>query len=302
MGLPALGLIPFLGPLAFPVALGTVAVGGFILIKAIHKKPSYHPGSPIITRSVKVKSNEASGNEPTGNAASKKTEGQPSSNETTIIIAYGLGVVDTYKNVKKGRPSQFGLGNFGMAEADHIPPLASLRIARNHERLDRLLQVNPRLHEMIMSLDYDPTGQNLLTMRVLYQDHRDALTTGNSRESQVSSHLLAETIVDGDAALMLRKAFIMGHPISSWQLREDAGLAAPYTDGNIDMSDEGTRHYYRCGYIELVEAYHRKGIINKNQAKQLISWVEKEMHLDRDTQEYKEILDYIKRHVRVFRW
>ncbi|XP_031669842.1 uncharacterized protein LOC116359923 [Oncorhynchus kisutch] len=302
MGLPALGLIPFLGPLAFPVALGTVAVGGIILIKAIHKKPSYHPGSPIITRSVKVKSNKASGNEPTGNAASKKTEGQQSSNETTIIIAYGLGVVDTYKNVKKGRPSQFGPGNFRMAEADHIPPLASLRIARNHERLDRLLQVNPRLHEMIMSLDYDPTGQNLLTMRVLYQDHRDALTTGNSRESQVSSRLLAETIIDGDAALMLRKAFIMGHPISSWQLREDAGLATPYTDGNIDMSDEGTRHYYRYGYIELVEAYHRKGIINKNQAINLISWVEKEMHLDRDTQEYKEILDYIKRHAHVFRW
>ncbi|XP_021414332.2 uncharacterized protein LOC110486834 [Oncorhynchus mykiss] len=302
MGLPALGLIPFLGPLAFPVALGTVAVGGFILIKAIHKKPSYHPGSPIITHSVKVKSNNASGNEPTGNAASKTTEGQQSSNETTIIIAYGLGVVDTYKNVKKGRPSQFGPGNFRMAEADHIPPLASLRIARNHERLDRLLQVNPRLHEMIMSLDYDPTGQNLLTMRVLYQDHRDALTTGNSRESQVSSRLLAETIVDGDAALMLRKAFIMGHPISSWQLREDAGLAAPYTDGNIDMSDEGTRQYYRYGYIELVEAYHKKGIINKNQAEQLIAWVKREMYLDRDTQEYKEILDDIKRHICVFRW
>jgi hypothetical protein len=68
------------------------------------------------------------------------------------------------------------------------------------------------------------------------------------------------------------------------------------------MSDEGTRHYYRYGYIELVEAYHREGIINEHQAKKLISWVESEMHLDRDTQEYKEILDYIKRHVRVFRW
>lgn len=97
MGLPALGLIPFLGPLAFPVALGTAAVGGFILIKAIHKKPSYHPGSPKITRFVTVKSNKASGNEPTRNAASKKTEGQRSSDETTIIIAYGLGFVDTYK-------------------------------------------------------------------------------------------------------------------------------------------------------------------------------------------------------------
>ncbi|XP_055772791.1 uncharacterized protein LOC129850364 isoform X1 [Salvelinus fontinalis] len=213
MGLPALGLIPFLGPLAFPVALGTIAVGGFILIKAIHKKPSYHPGSPIITRSVMVKSNKASGNEPTGNAGSKKTEEERSSNETTIIIAYGLGVVDTYKN-----------------------------------------------------------------------------------------RLLAETILDGDAALMLRKAFIMGHPISSRQLREDAGLAAPYTDGNIDMSDEGTRDYYRYGYIELVNAYHKKGIINKNQAKKLISWVERDMHLDQDTQEYEEILDYIKRHFRVFRW
>ncbi|KAK6312213.1 hypothetical protein J4Q44_G00178770 [Coregonus suidteri] len=234
---------------------------------------------------------------------SKKTEGQSRSDETTIIIAYGLGVVDTYKNVKKGRPSQFGPDNYRMAEADHIPPLASLRIARrNHERLDRLLQVNPRLHEMIMSLDYDPTGQSLLTMRVLYQDHRDALTTGNSRESQVASRLLAETILDGDAAVMLRKAFIMGHPISSRQLREDAGLVASYTEGNIDMSDEGTRYYYRNGYIELVKAYQKKGIINKNQAQKLISWVERDMHLDRDTEEYEEILDYIKRHFHVFRW
>lgn len=80
------------------------------------------------------------------------------------------------------------------------------------------------------------------------------------------------------------------------------GLAAPYTDGNIDMSDEGTRRYYRGGYIELVKAYHKKGIINNNQAKKLISWVERDMHLDRDTQEYEEILDYIKRHFHVFRW
>lgn len=43
-----------------------------------------------------------------------------------------------------------------------------------------------------------------------------------------SSHLLAETILDGHAALMLRKAFIMGHPISSRQLREDAGKNIDY--------------------------------------------------------------------------
>eukprot|EP00063_Salmo_salar_P074769 XP_014049604.1 PREDICTED: uncharacterized protein LOC106601777 [Salmo salar] len=303
MGLPALGLLGFLGPVGWGAA---VLVGVVIFIKVVKKnreeKLCISPGTHKCfgderTWFKEEKSNEDSGK--TGNARKEREE--PcchDEHDDGIIKGYSLGHVHKYKDDKKFRPSQRDKENKGITEADHIPPKDSLKKALNDVRLDRLLQVNPRLHEMIMSLDYDPTGRKLLTMRVLYQDHRDALTTGSSKESKICRWLLTQTILSGkdDCAIkMLKQAFIMGHPIASQMLRYDAGFvdAAQRTEGKVDMSDEGTRSYYGHGYTDLGDEYLYKGIINDGQAKDLKIWVKREMHLDRDTPEYKEILEDI---------
>nr|XP_046159659.1 uncharacterized protein LOC123998645 isoform X1 [Oncorhynchus gorbuscha] len=302
MGLPA-GLLEFLGPVGWGAA---ALVGVVILIQVVQKnreeKHSISPGTHKCfgderTRLKEEKSNEASGR--TGNSRKKRVEPcRHDEHEHDIIKGYGLGHVHKYKDDKKFRPSWCDKENEGITEADHIPPKDSLKKALNNVRLDRLLQVNPRLHEMIMSLVNDPTGQKLLTMRVLYQDHRDALTTGSSKESKICRWTLTQTILSGKddcAVKMLEQAFIMGHPIASQMLRHDAGFvdAALRTEGKVHMSDEGTRSYYRYGYTDLVDEYLYKGIINDGQAKDLKIWVKREMHLDRDTAEYKEILEDI---------
>ncbi|CAB1342352.1 unnamed protein product, partial [Coregonus sp. 'balchen'] len=297
MCLPALGLLGFLGPVGWGAA---AVVGGVILITVVKKnreeKQWISPGTQQCfdderTWYKKEKSNEASGE--TGNASKKREEPcRHDEHDDDIIKGYGLGYVGTYKDDKKFRPSRCDKENEGITEADHIPPKDCLKKALNDVRMDRLLQVNPRLHEMIMSLVYDPTGQKLLTMRVLYQDHRDALTTGSSKESKICRWLLTQTILSGKddcAVKMLKQAFIMGFV--------DAALR---TDGKVDMSDEGTRNYYRYGYTDLVDEYLYKGIINKNQAQDLKIWVKREMHLDRDTPEYKEILEDINDLLRLF--
>ena len=68
-------------------------------------------------------------------------------------------------------------------EADHIPPLDSLRRAAREHEFRRLMGINRALYDMVRSLENDPRGMNLFALQVATHHHRVALSTGRSRES-----------------------------------------------------------------------------------------------------------------------
>ncbi|KAL0968876.1 hypothetical protein UPYG_G00273050 [Umbra pygmaea] len=202
---------------------------------------------------------------------------------------------EIYQKCPNAEPSRRGRRRRRSRGVGHIPPLASLWMARHDQRLSRLQEVNIVLYKMVMSLDFDPNGENLLTMRALPLDHQHDLTTGTSKETHVCRLLVAESILEGNAAIMLKKTLIMANPETNWKLRQDAGLA-----GDEVYPGEGTRRRYNKGSIRIVKRYHKRGIINSNDKEQLISWVREEQYLNRDTTEYKQIRADIKRHFKQY--
>ncbi|KAJ8342596.1 hypothetical protein SKAU_G00325240 [Synaphobranchus kaupii] len=132
-------------------------------------------------------------------------------------------------------------------------------------------------------------------MQVLYQDHRTALTTGNSMEGKVCRALLADTILSGNAETLLKQAMIMANPISSRQLRSDADIPRQSTAGQVNsLSEDGTNCYYKTGYNQIISEYQKKGIIEQNAVHRLKTWVKEDRYLNRNTPEYKQILQHIR--------
>ena len=82
------------------------------------------------------------------------------------------------RNFSKGKD-----GDKGYVEADHIPPLDSLRRAAQQPAFQRLRSINRGLYDMVRSLENDPRGMNLFTIQVPTHNHRAALSTGRGRES-----------------------------------------------------------------------------------------------------------------------
>ncbi|KAM9516901.1 uncharacterized protein ACWYII_044168 isoform 2-T2 [Salvelinus alpinus] len=212
-------------------------------------------------------------------------------NEEDIAFTYHLGFVGPYKRVKNTKYYSDNMGERGIMEADHIPPKSSLKLARDQKsQMKNLQQKNPKLYDMINSIVSDQNGENLLTMRVLKQHHRIALTTGNSKTSVSCRKLLADTLASGDVEKSLKYSFIMAHPIASNQLRDKAEKPNKLTLESIDMSPEGTVLYYKAGFNQMLNHHSREGIINQNQQASLKSWVSKKKYLDPKTPEYKDIL------------
>ncbi|XP_045074124.1 uncharacterized protein LOC121583538 [Coregonus clupeaformis] len=209
-------------------------------------------------------------------------------NEEDIAYAYQLGSVGPYKRVKNTRLISEYMGERGVVEADHIPPKSSLKLARDQQsQMKDLQQKNPKLYDMINRIGSDSNGENLPTMRVLKQHHRNALTTGASKASVICRKLQADTLVSGDVEKSLKFSFIMAHPIASDQLR--AGNTNQLTPGSIIMSHEGTVLYYKAGFNQMLNHYCKEGIIDQNQRKRLKSWVADEKYLDQNTPEYNDI-------------
>ncbi|KAM9516899.1 uncharacterized protein ACWYII_044167 isoform 2-T2 [Salvelinus alpinus] len=145
-------------------------------------------------------------------------------NEYDIAKKYYLGLVGPYKSVKNSKLLSDNMEKIVIVERDHIPPKNSLKLAREQEpQMENLQQKNPKLYDMINSIVSDQNGTNLLTMRVLKQHHRIALTTGASKTSVSCRELLADTLASGDVEKSLKLSFIMAHPIASDQLRDKAG-------------------------------------------------------------------------------
>lgn len=203
---------------------------------------------------------------------------------------YHLGFVGEYKSVVSARRSS--KNTTGTLNTIHIPPKDSIRLAEsaidNPDSVSELKNKNLPLYKLISSIKTDSNGWNLIAMEVLGQDHRRALTTGPSSLSKTARKLLADTIISGDAELLLKRCMILHHPLTSQKLREALGESIPFQCHVL--SDEGIRGYYKAGYRNLVSEYSRMGILDQNQCERLDEWVTQDQHEDTNTAEYSQVL------------
>ncbi|XP_041093940.1 uncharacterized protein LOC121306263 [Polyodon spathula] len=214
--------------------------------------------------------------------------------ESNLVLEYKLGTIGKYERMRGLNVNEGYSGH--VTKADHIPPKAVLRnafnkVKKNHQANEELRKKNPKLHTMLMGTDTDPQGKELLCLNTLYQDHRAALTTGNSKLSIHCRDHLTQTLLSGDAEKLLKMSFIVAHPFSSLRLKQDAGLnPREIEERMINFPEEATKSYYLIGFRKLVKQYCEDELINQNQKDGMLSWVEKESYLDVNTAEYKEIL------------
>ncbi|XP_052409495.1 uncharacterized protein LOC127955908 [Carassius gibelio] len=212
------------------------------------------------------------------------------SGDRILIRMYHLGFVGEYKSVVSARRSS--KNTTGTLNTSHIPPKDSIRLAEsaidNPDSVSDLKNKNLPLYELISSIKTDSNGWNLIAMEVLGQDHRRALTTGPSSLSKTARKLLADTIISGDAELLLKHCMILHHPLTSKKLREALGESIPFQCHVL--SDEGIRGYYKAGYRNLVSEYSRMGILDQNQCERLDEWVTQDQYEDTNTAEYSQVL------------
>ncbi|XP_034149234.1 uncharacterized protein LOC117594730 [Esox lucius] len=206
--------------------------------------------------------------------------------EYVIAIKYDLGYVGTYEELKS-----FTKCKAQVVEKDHIIPKDTLQRALKENKFNELEQKNPQLHALVKSITNDQNGEKHLVMQVLYQHHRVSLTTGNYSEAKQCREMLAKTIVSGDAKGMIKMSIIMGNPFSSALVLEEAGLDPHVCKINREtsLSESGTKCYYKVGYKQFIDHYHKMGIIDQNQKKSLQSWLNKDDFMKKDTIEFKKI-------------
>ncbi|XP_071389119.1 uncharacterized protein [Centroberyx affinis] len=273
---------------AFPVAVGGAVVltvyGGYKLIKK---------GVELVEEYT-----DNSGEAPSQRRKSfqqQQEDGEKNSSEMAEDL--NLGAVDTYSNIKRHKRnfSRGEDGDKGYVEADHIPPLESLRRAEDQPEFDSLQHINPSLYNMVLSLRNDPRGENLLTVQVSTHHHRDALSTGASRASRECRLLLSRRIARGEVKKMLKQAFIIAHPYVSQQIRDDAEMGNKTPKRKSKITKDRTMEIYRKAFLKVLQYYFEKGIINSEQLRDLIEYVENHGYLDRDSEEYQEILEIVMR-------
>lgn len=211
-----------------------------------------------------------------------------------------LGKADLYKNIKRyERPfSQGKDGEKGYVEADHIPPLDSLRRAEHQPGFSQLRHRNRGLYDMVLSLRNDPRGENLLAIQVSTHHHRDALSTGASAASSAARLLVARTIASGNGKLMLKQAMIIAHPYASQEIRYRAGIERRPPRRLILLSRGRTMDIYRNAFFQVVKYYYEKGIIDVQEYLDLMRYVQNDGYIDCDSEEFQEMLEFVKLHGR----
>ncbi|KAI7793445.1 hypothetical protein IRJ41_023817 [Triplophysa rosa] len=217
------------------------------------------------------------------------------SDERILIKMYHLGFVGEYKSVVSTR--RLSINITGTLNTSHIPPKDSFRLAQTFveesKSASEFKTKNTELYKLISSVKTDNNGQTLIAMEVLGQDHRQALTTGPTSRSQMARKLLADTMISGDAELLLKRSMILHHPLSSQKLR--SALGDSILSQCPVLSNDGIRGYYKAGYRNLVSEYSRMGILDQNQRERLEKWVSQDQHEDTNTAEYGEVLKELKK-------
>ncbi|XP_063074230.1 trichohyalin-like [Engraulis encrasicolus] len=198
---------------------------------------------------------------------------------------------------KRQRTNKGDVDRNSPVNADHVPPKSAFQKARrileeNSQESQNLKEKNPKLYEIIQNARNDARGDNLLAMEVLTSHHRQALTTGNYLESQRCRELVCNSAVSGDGEKMIKLSLILAHPMTSQNLREDAGIQRQRL--NHSLSEDATKGYYKIGNLEIVKQYCKLGVIDQNQRDRLLSWVQEDGYLNHETSEYKECLDTCK--------
>ncbi|XP_041934787.1 uncharacterized protein LOC121697358 [Alosa sapidissima] len=226
-----------------------------------------------------------------------------------LAKTYRLGSVGKYNWLKNQRnmhkTNNDGADNnkpiyTSVVNADHIPPIDTIKkafeeVKKDPEKEKELSRKNPKLYKMIEDVVEHPYGNSLLVMEVLTVHHIQALTTGNSHKSHRCRELISKTLVSGDVEKMMKQSLILAHPVTSQSLRDDAGLSRPPQRANDNiLCEDDTKLYYKMGNKNIVKRYCQDGIIDQNQRDRLLSWVQEDSHLDRNTPEYKECLDALK--------
>ncbi|XP_064201509.1 uncharacterized protein LOC135260227 isoform X1 [Anguilla rostrata] len=219
----------------------------------------------------------------------KAHEYSPGTTEYEIAVKYHLGYVGTYEDLKNTIES-----GRKIVEKDHFIPNGTLAIARTKKyALKKLKNSGQTEHSNLYTLvtKEDKNGNLHLAMQVLYQDHRIALTTANSRGAPECRALLADTLLSGDGETLLKQAMIMANPISSQNLKRHAGIQTHPLEGRVKpLTKEGTNCYYKTGYVTLIGEYQKIGIIDQNAVGRLKTWVKEDQHLSKNTPEYNSIL------------
>ncbi|XP_071378762.1 uncharacterized protein [Centroberyx affinis] len=276
---------------AFPVA-GVVILGGFLAYKLLKRDtPRLEYGGYRIYE-------DHSGEQPSKRRKPLQQQQQDGEKDSSEVADYlNVGAVGTYSSILDNeRPFSRGKdGDKGYVEADHIPPLESLRRARDQPEFRLLRHINPSLYNMVLSLRDDPYGRNLLTVQVLKHHHRDALSTGASDISKECRLLLARRIARGEVKKMLKQAFIIAHPYVSQQIRDDAEMGNKTPKRKVLISKDRTMEIYRKAFLQLIQRYFEMGIIKSEDKRDLIDYVENHGYLDRDSEAYQEILEIVKR-------
>ncbi|XP_037402060.1 uncharacterized protein LOC119265435 [Pygocentrus nattereri] len=195
-----------------------------------------------------------------------------------IINEYKLGEVEEYEgliNMKKPTPR--------MVEADHIPPKSVLRdLCKLIDKKDTSvtsLKENKEFCEQVMKMKNDQNGKNQTCMNALYYDHRRALTTGSSTESNACRDLLKETFKSGNVVEGLKLSLMTAHPEVSDNIRSELGINRNFQTFEAGLTQNQRSQYYKDGYMKLAEAYSSKNIIDQNQKTELMGWIEQDRFL-----------------------
>ncbi|CAL8294017.1 unnamed protein product [Arctogadus glacialis] len=166
-----------------------------------------------------------------------------------------LATYGKYKSVIKNRAFSKGKGNpghKGYVEADHIPPLDSLKKAKFKHEFGELKMINPALYDIVMSLENDPRGMKLFAVQVTKHHHRAALSTGNSGESQAVRAVLACRIAR-EAVPMLKQAMMIAHPFVSQSMRDEAEISRRPPENKCSLSEARTTEIYKRGFLGLID-------------------------------------------------
>ncbi|XP_041926672.1 uncharacterized protein LOC121690257 [Alosa sapidissima] len=202
-----------------------------------------------------------------------------------------LGLVGEHGDLT-GRNQQPG-DNQHKREADHIPPKdcykkVSGTLARNPQLSEEFQKNNPKFFEELNKSPYF-----LLCMKVRKEHHRQALTTGNSTESQICRNEMSQALSKGDVETTLKMSFITAHPETSQWLRQDAGIQRQ-TPHNIQPRVHSA-DYYQVGYRLMIDKYYDKGLIDGTVKDRLNSWVNSGAYRSRNAQEYRSLKTAISR-------
>ncbi|CAL8294007.1 unnamed protein product [Arctogadus glacialis] len=243
--------------------------------------------------------NGAQSNKPKSEEQAAKSEKIRDMDSSELERAFDVGASGTYKDVLKNhRPFSRGPGNpghKGVVEADHMPPKDSLKKAAK-DPLIWILGESEKFEGLLKMLqNKDPHGWNLFTLQVLTGQHRTALTTGNSKETVAVRAVLANTFAIGEVVSALKQTFLVSHPISSMELREQAGIQRKPQEERFGR--DRTMTMYRDGFLDLIKIFFEREIINYEELSELWDHITDHYGVDgdfdRQSDEYVLLIDAI---------